>query len=410
MSKNSNFTIIYNDPLIRWIGMLGFVISIWVIFIDVPLIAPHLRWAYILGRVLTAAICLFVILANLRQQSRWQIPLLFMTLVIYSAHGQYFLPCYYLAYMEVIIPLGLFFQIPQKQFYTMILTSLAIMLFMVIYSASSYSTDPEVTLKFKFDASMGVIITTILSVLGYNYITRTRQEREILMERFLDLGCHTSSIMHDLKGLLTTPITYVEVLNDRLELVSSEDHRLNDVLSFLKDDLLFLNQYVNEINSLNHLNEEIGWFQLSEVVTVVQTILQGSLKEATLETKNDFVLYFNKSVLIKVLYNVVMNSIEAKLPQNKLKIEITFNQKENAIIISDNGTGFAKDTLKDLNSGRLVTSEKKNGGIGIYLIRRLLESRGSTIWFENNSEGGARVKVTLPKTPQFPEKDRMVGY
>jgi signal transduction histidine kinase len=387
--------------------MLGFFISIWVIFIDTPLLEPNYRMPYILGRVITAGICLVVAATNLRRQYRWQVPLLFMTLVTYSAHGQFFLPCYYLAYMEVIIPLGLFFQIPQKQFYSMILGSLAVMLWMIIYSAASYSTDPQVTLKFKFDASMGVIITTILSVLGYNYITRNRQEREILMEKFLDLGCHTSSIMHDLKGLLTTPITYVEVLNDKLEKVSNQDRQLGDVLSFLKDDLLFLNQYVNEINSLNHLNEEVGWFQLSEVVEVVQTILQGSLKEAALETKSDTLLYFNKSVLTKVLYNVVMNSIEAKQQKDKLKIEIAYRQNDRSIMICDNGSGFPKDTLKDLNSGRLVTSEKKNGGIGIYLIRRLLESRNGAIRFKNSPSGGACVQVQLPQPISVPERDRV---
>jgi hypothetical protein len=94
---------------------------------------------------------------------------------------------------------------------------------------------------------MGVVITMIGSILGYHFITRARQEKDILADKFLDVGRHTSSIMHDFKGLLSTPLTYVDLLKKCMQAgtVGAEEKQ---ALDFLAQDLTFLNLYVNEIN------------------------------------------------------------------------------------------------------------------------------------------------------------------
>jgi signal transduction histidine kinase len=254
------------------------------------------------------------------------------------------------------------------------------------------------SLKFKVDASIGAVLTSLISVLGYRFITRTRHEKDILSEKFLDVGRHASAIMHDFKGMLSTPVTYVQLLQKGVLATSAASEKERQVLQYLGEDLTYLNRYVQEVNALNHLSDVATRFKLSDLHAVIGILLRGHLRKCVFEVENDAEIYFSRNVLLKAFYNLTLNAIEAGGAVKGLKIRIGYDSAAQAVFIQDNGPGIPKEALQGLNRGQFVQSQKaESGSVGVYLVRELLEQRGAKLLFSNGAEGGARVMVRLPK-------------
>ena len=64
------------------------------------------------------------------------------------------------------------------------------------------------------------------------------------------------------------------------------------------------------------------------------------------------------------------------------------------IIISDDGSGFAKDIIDKL--GEPYVSKNKLGmGLGIFITKNLIENMGGNIVFYNSKENNAIVEITF---------------
>ena len=68
------------------------------------------------------------------------------------------------------------------------------------------------------------------------------------------------------------------------------------------------------------------------------------------------------------------------------------------ISIDDHGAGFGEDASRVFD--RFYTTRSSDGkhlGLGLAIVRALCESAGGHVEAANNSDGGARMTVTLPR-------------
>jgi signal transduction histidine kinase len=156
---------------------------------------------------------------------------------------------------------------------------------------------------------------------------------------------------------------------------------------------------------LNNLRDVTERFQLSTILETMKVILRAPLRRAELVLVNESEVRFNKNVLVKVFYNLILNSVEAAPPSTRLRIEIDGNAATGTVYVRDNGPGFPPAALKALNSGKLVKSSKSNSGsIGTHLIIHLIESKGGHIRFANRPEGGAEISIRFPVVALAPKE------
>ncbi|HLM43666.1 MAG TPA: ATP-binding protein, partial [Myxococcaceae bacterium] len=67
------------------------------------------------------------------------------------------------------------------------------------------------------------------------------------------------------------------------------------------------------------------------------------------------------------------------------------------LLVEDNGPGFKPEVLPRLFEAFFTTKEPEKGtGLGLALSREFVEQFGGTLSAENRSEGGARLRITLP--------------
>ena len=101
--------------------------------------------------------------------------------------------------------------------------------------------------------------------------------------------------------------------------------------------------------------------------------------------------------LKQVLVNILKNSMEAKLEDRNLEINIKTEISKNniKIIIKDNGIGMDKEELEKL--GEAFYTTKANGtGIGVNLSKEIIERHNGILLYESEKYEGTIVTIELP--------------
>jgi signal transduction histidine kinase len=97
----------------------------------------------------------------------------------------------------------------------------------------------------------------------------------------------------------------------------------------------------------------------------------------------------------RALVNLLINSAQA-IPRNG-RVELTAHQESEGITIriGDNGPGIADEILPRLFEPHVSTKRRKSG-LGLHIVRSIVEAHGGTVTAANRPEGGAEFVICLP--------------
>ena len=105
--------------------------------------------------------------------------------------------------------------------------------------------------------------------------------------------------------------------------------------------------------------------------------------------------------LRQLLHNLIKNAIESTQEVADAKIIVTLkvvHLGESPMLelrVKDNGKGISEPLLNNLYDPH-TTTKSKGGGLGLAVVKRIVEEHSGTTFAENNKDGGATVMVRLP--------------
>lgn len=93
--------------------------------------------------------------------------------------------------------------------------------------------------------------------------------------------------------------------------------------------------------------------------------------------------------LSRIVTNIVKNGIQAIPDDREKKIEVNLKDEKSHFLISvaDNGKGIS-DENKDLVFQHNFTTKEEGMGIGLSMVKKIVENYGGEIWFESQPEFG----------------------
>lgn len=228
-----------------------------------------------------------------------------------------------------------------------------------------------------------------------------------------------ADVSHELRTPLTAIKSYVETLLDGAAADPEVSDRFLDVLKRETDrmvdlvkDLLVLSQLDYRQVALHKTKVE-----LFDLVTdaVEQTQLKTGLKEREIEIAIPPALprvWVDQEKIMRVLLNLLNNAIKYTLPDGKIKIGASVDDKGGRlkVLLEDNGPGIPAKDLERIFE-RFYRVEKTRSrdyggtGLGLPIARRLVEAHGGRIWLESTVGKGTRVWFTLPVVVEQGGKD-----
>ena len=193
---------------------------------------------------------------------------------------------------------------------------------------------------------------------------------------------------HELKTPLASLKIILENMRDKIGRYKDRDRYLSVSLDIVDE----MNQIVLEILSLSSIQElggEKEWIQLDDVVNRILTQNQVLVETRSLSIENYLPItsiFMNLAILKLVLSNIISNAVKHSDKGGVVRIGL-----------ENGGTDFViENTIVSKENTSTKAQAKKEGGLGLFVVKYLLEHEELSYRFEESSTG-RRFVMVLPK-------------
>jgi PAS domain S-box-containing protein len=232
------------------------------------------------------------------------------------------------------------------------------------------------------------------------------REQINLLSRVSLLGEMTASLAHELNQPLSAIITNANAGMRSIDKGKEDPGMLREILLDMEADGRRAHDIIRNVrNTVKKSDPTLRRINLNELVAKVAHIVRPDAVAYSCEVETslakDLPLIEGDPVQIQqVLVNLVSNALDAMrhTPPDQRKVEIsTAGNADNEVRLSvrDHGTGIRTEVYERLFD-RFFTTKEQGLGMGLAIVRSIVESHGGDIQAENVADGGARFYFTLP--------------
>ena len=214
---------------------------------------------------------------------------------------------------------------------------------------------------------------------------------------------------HELRTPLNVIMGFSELMLDQVPGEINEEQRqcLDDVLTSSRHLLGLINEVLDlskvEAGKVEVRVKDIALSELVESVTSAMTAVLSQRKQSLdvdLEKELPLV-YADEARLRQVFFNLLSNASNFTPDGGKIRIGALRKDGFCQITVSDNGIGVKKEDLKQIfepfyQADNAVTRERKGTGLGLALVKEIVEMHGGQIWVESEYGRGSDFIFTLP--------------
>ena len=238
-------------------------------------------------------------------------------------------------------------------------------------------------------------------------LTAQRQATDILAGKIAELdrqrSAYTmaSTLSHELGQPLTSIQLYLDMWRSNpdntdthaiLEGVDTSAQLAANILQSMRQyskgqriqlhpvDLIAIHQ---QVMALLH-----NWLKAEHVTTQLHTNTPAALIEG------------DALQLTQVLINLYRNAAQASAQQGSPQLHISIHTSASHVTLQvrDNGPGFSAEALAQNGRVNFQSTKEQGMGIGLSIVRNIVEQHNADITLGNAPEGGALVQITFPAT------------
>jgi signal transduction histidine kinase len=232
---------------------------------------------------------------------------------------------------------------------------------------------------------------------------RAKEQRELESqlnhaERLAALGQMVAGVSHEVRnplGIIRSTAELMGGMPDATEtqqklsgVIIQESSRLNNIVTEFLDFARpqkpnFQECYLEDIiqKNLQFLQPEFE----KENITVHDNLNGRSFK-----------LSADPQMLYRAFLNLFINGIQAMENGGRINVEVGEEKDHFVVGIEDTGSGISEENLKKIFDPFFSTKDK-GSGLGISIVRNIVEGHKGSIWIESKDGAGTKVFMRLPR-------------
>jgi len=175
--------------------------------------------------------------------------------------------------------------------------------------------------------------------------------------------------------------------NNLPDVIVQEARRLNSIVT---DFLDFARPPILHITTCN----------ISEILEKNLRFLAPELQKKGFKIQKRFATHIpnmqgDPGLLHQAFLNILMNAMQAMGEGGTIYVEVLTRDDTLTCEFLDEGSGIPDETLKKIWDP-FFTTKDKGSGLGLPIVKKIIEGHGGTITIKNGPEKGAQVTVILP--------------
>jgi len=242
-------------------------------------------------------------------------------------------------------------------------------------------------------------------------IERMREALDTMTTRLRHVDAQRRRLFGDLSHELATPIGTILAISEALSreaIVEDRDERTK-LLAFLEQEVTRLERLASDMRDLAWLDDPD--FSLERGPADVASLARATVSRLAAVGTGAAVECVGASApadvdsgrIEQVITNLVNNARRHAGASGHVRVEVSASDERVAILVDDDGTGVPDDVLPRLGE-RLFRPDPSRAtrtgghGLGLSIVRAVVQRHGGEIRFERAPMGGLRVAIALPTT------------
>jgi len=228
---------------------------------------------------------------------------------------------------------------------------------------------------------------------------RKTQQELLEAERLATIGRMASSISHDLRHSLAAIVANAEFLcesrlspEQREELYQEVRVAVNQMTDLIDSLLEFSRTRESLRPTFGNVKDSV-----ERVIGTIRSHPEFHPVRITLSQEGNSAGWFDPRKLERALYNLLLNSCEAVVPESG-RIHVGLNEVRGGVEIrvTDNGRGIP-ETIRGQLFEPFISHGKENGtGLGLTVVQKIVQDHGGDVIVEKTSAEGTVFRLLLP--------------
>ena len=258
---------------------------------------------------------------------------------------------------------------------------------------------------------MGILLLTLIyvvkrgeGIIEKRAIERIRLKDQLSKSKHLSsLGEMVAGVSHEIRNPLGIISSSAELLIKKMD----PQDKLNAIVDIIVAEARRLNHIITDfLNYARPKNPNRSPCQIDEVITKNIHFLEHQIKE------NGFVIrtFFDDEIpgvmadgdmLYQAFLNLFINGMQAMPCGGVIEVTIETGDDSLWLYIEDEGEGVLESVMEKIWDPFFTTKEKGTG-LGLGIVKNIIESHDGMIRIDNRREKGARVSVKFPLSQDMP--------
>ncbi|TXN35207.1 tetratricopeptide repeat protein [Flagellimonas hymeniacidonis] len=264
--------------------------------------------------------------------------------------------------------------------------------------------------------AVGGLLALILTVILFQFFRfRNKKNQELLAikesqrQQLEEVNQLKTRFFHNISHEFRTPLTLI--LGPLEQLKSTVDSSIQPTLDMIERNGKRLLKLINQLLDLSKIEEGKISLKASHIdivplikgwATSFQSMaeIKGVGLSLNLKKESHF-LYVDKEKLEEIIINLLSNALKYTPSGGSVSLDVDESENQLYITVSDTGDGIPKEELEYIfnrfyQASNANTESQIGTGIGLALVKELVELHKGTITVDSEVDKGSVFKVALP--------------